>query len=181
MQLALELEPLNAAVHKNRGKVLYYARRYSEAAAAYSKAIELDPGQPWAYQGLAYAQARLGQLDEALRTVRAEPLWQPKEAAPFLAVQELWLASLRGDVAEQQRALAVIERARLGEVAPWTMAFVYAVLGRRAELCAALEQAYVLRDPFTPLSVLTRELEPYREEPCLRRLVTQLRELGLAP
>lgn len=181
MQLALELEPLNAAVHKNRGKVLYYARRYSEAAAAYSKAIELDPGQPWAYQGLAYAQARLGQLDEALRTVRAEPLWQPPEAAPLLAVQELWLATLRGDAAEQQRALAVIERARLGEVAPWTMAFVYAVLGRRAELCAALEQAYVMRDPFTPLSVLTRELEPYREEPCLRRLVAQLRELGLAP
>lgn len=181
MQLALELEPLSAAVHKNRGKVLYYARRYAEAAAAYSKAIELDPGQPWAYQGLAYAQARLGRLDEALRTVRAEPLWQSPEAAPFLAVQELWLAALRGDEAARARTLAVIERARLGEVAPWTMAFVYAVLGRRAELCAALEQAYVLRDPFTPLSVLTREFEPYREEPCLRRLVERLGELGLAP
>ncbi|MEZ4364499.1 MAG: tetratricopeptide repeat protein [Kofleriaceae bacterium] len=176
MQLALELEPLNAAVHKNRAKVLYYAGRYAEAEAASRKAIELDPEQPWAHHGLGYAVGAQGRYDEALAILHAEPMWRPAERAPYIAVQEFWVASRRGDAAAAKRALDVVLAAKLEEATPWTMAFVYALTGERERMCRALERAIAGHDPFTPLTALDHVFDPYREEACVRDVI---RKLGL--
>ncbi|HRC54794.1 MAG TPA: tetratricopeptide repeat protein, partial [Kofleriaceae bacterium] len=173
MLLALELEPLNAAVHKDRGKVLYYAGRYADSEAASRKAIELDPGQPWARQSLGYALGAQGRYDEALAALRAEPRWQLSAMAPFVAVQELWVASQRGDRAEATRAAEVVERARLEQFAPWTVAFVAAVKGDVDAMLRALDQALIQRDPFMPFTAVNREFDPYRADPRFMAIMTR--------
>ncbi len=52
---ALELEPLSVPINADRGRVLYYARRYAEAAKQYRKTMDLNPN----YAGCAGEQYEL--------------------------------------------------------------------------------------------------------------------------
>src|SRR5262249_42930223 len=67
-------DPLNAVTYRALGVALLYSRRYSEAAAAYQKAIALDPenaSDAYYQRGRSYYSA--GDLSEALASCKVKP------------------------------------------------------------------------------------------------------------
>src|SRR5262249_33920711 len=67
-------DPLNAVTYRALGVALLYSRRYSEAAAAYQKAIALDPenaSDAYYQRGRSYYSA--GDLSEALASCEVKP------------------------------------------------------------------------------------------------------------
>jgi Flp pilus assembly protein TadD len=65
---AVLLDPLNPRSHEALGAALYYARRYDEAIAAWTRALSLDPKDSLTAGERGYAHIALGQYDAALRT-----------------------------------------------------------------------------------------------------------------
>jgi hypothetical protein len=65
---AVPLDPLNPRSHEALGAALYYARRYDEAIAAWTRALSLDPKDSLTAGERGYAHIALGQYDAALRT-----------------------------------------------------------------------------------------------------------------
>jgi Tfp pilus assembly protein PilF len=55
----VQFDPANANVRNNLGVVLFQLGRYEEAAQQFSYAMQIDPSNPNAREGLAAAQARM--------------------------------------------------------------------------------------------------------------------------
>jgi tetratricopeptide (TPR) repeat protein len=48
----------------------FHNRRYADAVAAYDRALELDPENPWIFDLKSYSEFRLGNVDRAIDTVQ---------------------------------------------------------------------------------------------------------------
>jgi serine/threonine protein kinase/Flp pilus assembly protein TadD len=70
------------------------------AAAAYDKALALDPGFGLAINALAYSRAKVGKFDEALRLFERYAAISPGDANPFDSMGELYVRMGRLDLAE---------------------------------------------------------------------------------
>ena len=62
---AEELDPLSIAIGADRGKILYFGRRYDEAIAQLHKTLQMDPGHEYAYGWLIRSYVRKRTLPEA--------------------------------------------------------------------------------------------------------------------
>jgi tetratricopeptide (TPR) repeat protein len=120
--------------------------RYAEAAAAYAKALELDPAFAQAALNLADLQRSLARDDDAERTLR-DLIRRAPQSAP--AHHALGLALVR-----QRRTLEALEELALAaKLAPddARFAYVYGVAlydtGKRAEALKALRAA-LARHPY---------------------------------
>jgi hypothetical protein len=118
----------------------------------------------------------LGQYDEGLATMLAEPMLRDERMQPIVRVQQLWVAWRRGDHATARRYGAELARGPLAEFAPWTAAFVAAVLGDREAMFTHLERAFAIHDPWYPFIATNRDFAPYRSDP---RFVAHLARLHL--
>lgn len=91
---AEELDPLSVVIGADRGKVLYFARRYDDAIAQLRKTLEMDPGYFNSYFWLVRSYAQNGM--------------QPEVQASLDALQKVG-----GDSADY-RATVVFARAKAG-------------------------------------------------------------------
>jgi tetratricopeptide (TPR) repeat protein len=142
---ARDLDPLDASIHADLGRVLYLARRHDEAIAALHDALDLDPEHPAALKLLSDAY-----LERGLR----------REAA---AAFGRWLAAV--GVARQERELAaalLTEDGRPGLArrllenpagksldgygVPLKVAVNHLVVGHRDQALEWLERAYRQKD-----------------------------------
>jgi tetratricopeptide (TPR) repeat protein len=112
------------------GDVLFALRRYSDAARAFERGLELDPVDSLTRQSLAMthynwanAEWREGRLDEAARQYREGLRWRPDDAGFHRALGMLLAQAGRRDeaVSELQRSLAldpsnVLTRDALGKL-----------------------------------------------------------------
>jgi serine/threonine protein kinase/tetratricopeptide (TPR) repeat protein len=73
---------------------------YAAAAAAYEKAIALDPNFGYAINQLAYLRAKTGQYEEALRLFERYAATSPGDANPLDSVAELYVRMGQLDEAE---------------------------------------------------------------------------------
>jgi serine/threonine protein kinase/tetratricopeptide (TPR) repeat protein len=82
------------------GRVYQDRRDYGEAAAAYGKAIALDPEFGFAVNQLAYVHSFMGDFDEALRLFERYAAINPGDANPLDSMGELYLRMGKLDLAE---------------------------------------------------------------------------------
>lgn len=121
-----DLQPLNAATHRNLAQVLFNNRRFDEAAASYRRAIRLEPDDARAYAGLGEVMLEQDRLPEARQAFQQSLARNPRNAAVLNSLGIV--AALGGQKAEAVRHLeeavrlepgvyeANLERAR-GELA----------------------------------------------------------------
>jgi serine/threonine protein kinase/TolB-like protein/Tfp pilus assembly protein PilF len=142
---ASELDPVSTPISTNLGAVLYYARRYPEAARQFQKALELNPNSPGVYAHLGMAYEQLGQPDKALTAyARAVALSDESTQMKMRYSHALVLA---GRQAEARTLLDELQQnAPPGTVPLYQVALIYTALGDTEQALRTLSQAVALRE-----------------------------------
>lgn len=164
---AVVLDPLARASHTGLGQVLYLARRYPEAAAAYAEAISLNPDFAPAYAERGFALYGAGDLQGARASCEARrDFWFDQECLAVV-YQKL------GRGAEAQAELAKI-KAAAGDAAAYQYATIFAQWGDRAKALDWLEVAFRMRDPGLVYLKTDPLLESLHGEPRFQGLLRKL-------
>lgn len=138
---AKALDPLSIRAATDLGIVFYYGHRFPEAQAEFEEVLRLDPYSYRAHINLGKTYLCLGRFDDALRVFgQASSLSNHDPLAEGLTAQA---RALRGDRKGAQLILAQLERReRSAYVAPISLAFAYAGLGRIDETLINLKKAH---------------------------------------
>lgn len=170
--VARKLDPISGWLHDDYGWMLLSRRRPEAAVPEFQKAIELTKF-PAAHLSLAVAYSRLGKYREALtETQKAEELGG--EPTRIFEVRGSVLA-LSGDLAGAQ---ALVDRLRsgavVGRVSPYSIALIYAAMGKKTEALEALEKAYREKDPWLVWTKVLVEWDALRAEPRFNDLMRRM-------
>jgi TolB-like protein len=155
---AVMLDPLNPLSHQQLGHALLFARRYSEALAAYKDGLALNPedAEFGVFLGLGYYL--LGDFESARAAC---------EAHPEFRVSGLCLAMTYEKLGRHTQAEAELGKmkASSGDAAAYKYARIYAQWGNTKQSLEWLDTALRLRD--SDLFALKTDpwLDPLRKEP----------------
>jgi tetratricopeptide (TPR) repeat protein len=165
---AIVLDPLNPTSHSVLGQGLYRSRRYQEAVAAATDAIDLDTDYQKAYghRGLAYYG--LGDFERARVSCEARPDYWNCQQCLAVTYDKL------GRHAEAEVVLTRL-KASLGDASAYQYATVYAQWGDTAKALGWLDTAMRVRDP--GLSYLKTDplMDPLRKEPRFQAVMRELK------
>ena len=161
---AVVLDPLNPRSHSMLGQVLLLARRYTDAAAAFTEVINLDPSDKFAigYRGLAYYG--VGDLASARSSCENKP--------DHWATQ--WCLAITYDkLGRHADADAVVARMKktYGDAASYQYATIYAQWGNVRKSLEWLDKAVRVRDPGLFYVKTDPLLDPLRKEPRFQAIV----------
>ena len=147
---ALELDPLSLIINENVGDMLCLARRYDQAEQQLLKTIELDPNFNVAHQTLARVYEAKGMYEKALEEdLKGEPPDVIDRVKKIYA--QSGMKGVRRDDLDY-----MLERAKDGEVRPFSIARAYAYLGDKDKAFEWLNKAvderavqftYLIADP----------------------------------
>ena len=165
---AVVLDPLNRATHSDLGFVMFYARQYDEAIAAYQDTLAVDPddSEAFAYRGLAnYA---LGNLQNAQVSCETKPDWD---------YSQLCLAMIYNKLGRHTDAEAMLAKFRgpLGDGGAYQYAEIYAQWGNTSKALGWLATAVRLRDPGLAMVKVDPFLDPLRNEPRFQAIERELK------
>jgi TolB-like protein/DNA-binding winged helix-turn-helix (wHTH) protein/Tfp pilus assembly protein PilF len=165
---AVLLDPLNPRSHSMLGQVLLLARRYTEAIAAFTEVISLDPSDKFAigYRGLAYYG--VGDLAGARASCETKP--------DHWATQ--WCLAITYDkLGRHADAEAVVARmkATYGDAASYQYATIYAQWGDARKSLEWLATALRVRDPGLYYVKTDPLLDPLRKEPRFQAIERALK------
>ena len=174
MKRAVELDPLSPIVNANFGLCYLLARRYPEGLAQLVKTVKSDPTAFFVYDGLGWALALNGRLDEAIET------WKQGYSIGhhYHALAELAYGyAIKGD---REQALKVVAQLRDLEqhgtgVWPLGHAYIELALGNKQEAIAWLERGAAENDSAILNYIKTLPpLDPLRGDPRFERLVNEI-------
>jgi len=165
---AVVLDPLNPRSHSILGQVLRLARRYTDAIAAFTEVISLDPSDKLAlgYRGL--ASYGVGDLTSARSSCETKP--------DHWATQ--WCLAITYDkLGRHADAEAVVARmkASYGKAGSYQYATIYAQWGDTRNSLQWLDTAVRSRDPGLFYVKTDPLLDPLRKEPRFQALVRELK------
>jgi TolB-like protein/Flp pilus assembly protein TadD len=165
---AVLLDPLSRQSRTALSRVLYMARRYAEAVAAFGEVISLEPGFSDTYgeRGLAYYW--LGDLQSARDSCEAKPDYWADQQCLAVIYDKL------GRHADAEAELAKF-KAWGGNGGAYQYATIYAQWGYRAKALEWLETALRLRDPGLIQLKTDPLLDPLRKEPRLQAIERELK------
>jgi len=165
---AAALDPLNPAIRAGQVRVLYFARRYAEAAAAARDLLAVAPklGGPGGLLG--NCLLLLGQVREA----RAQYAQLPDDNY-YRFIGEAMAAARLGDRAGSDRAMAPLKQL-IGDTVSFQLGEIHAQRGEIDLAFAALDRAWTVRDP--GLTDLRHDplLDPLRGDPRYKALEKHL-------
>lgn len=173
-RVAKELDPLNGWLYDDKGWMLLTRRRPDLAIAEFEKAIELNPKFPAAHLSLAVAYSRTGQFAKAFAEVqKAEQLGgDPTRVLEILGSTQ----ALSGDM---KAAQATVDKLRAGaisgRVSPYSVALIYAAMGRKADALNWLEKGYGEKETWMPWIKVLVEWDSLRSEPRFTDLLKRLK------
>lgn len=171
-----KLDPLSPLVSANVGQILYYARRYDEAIEQCRKTLELDPNYAMAHThlGQAYIQKRM--YREAVEELQKALVLS--EQNPEIKAILGYAYAAAGDRQEAEKLIGELTAPSNDRYAPaYSVAEIYAVLGRKDEAFAWLEKAYRERAPHLLSLRVEPTLDSLRADP---RFTDLLRRAHLA-
>ena len=174
VERARELDPLCLATSTTATWTRYVSGDYDGAIAHCRHTLEMDPEFVNAHRVLAAALLQAGRADEA--AAQLELALTFADSHPVLLA---WLAHVKAVMGCRTQAVALIARARALEstryVPPFHLALAHTGLGALDEAFAALDQAWVDRDP--SLSTLDAEprFEPLRGDARYRGLIDRIK------
>jgi len=167
---AVALDPLSPGAHNNLGGVYAYTGQQQRAVEAYRAALALSSSSS-TVANLAVAQASMGQLEEARRTLEGAYRQAPDEQ--FVLAAYVHVLARLGQRAEAERRLRELEAQP--EPSPYLLATAHAGLGNRARVLELLERSVAEKDP----SALDMAVDPifaeYRGEPRVQKLLAKMR------
>jgi TolB-like protein/tetratricopeptide (TPR) repeat protein len=164
---AAELDPLNSHSHAYLGDVLFNARRYDEAMAAYEVERSLDPDKPDAYSGLGLSYYMLGNFQAARASCEIKPD----------AIGRVCLAvtyDKLGRHADAEAELAKCKAAQ-GDGGAYWYTTTYAQWGNRAKALEWLDTAMRVRDPGLWWLKHDPLMDPLRNEPRFQAIERELK------
>ncbi len=163
---ALELDPLNARAFRAAGFVSLFARNYPEVVTRMERALALNPSIASAPFGIAIARLMLGDATAALKAAEAE-------AGEAYALTATAIARHRlGNSAGSDAALAQLVSGFLDS--HYQQAEIHAQRGAIPEALGQLEKAFAQRDPGLLWLRNDPLLDPLRQEPAFRSLLSRL-------
>ena len=146
---AIEITP-DAAAYSNLGTAYYQLGKLEQARAAYTRAIEIDPGDPLKHRNLADLHRRIGdeaaarrEYAEALRLARKRLEVNPRDARS-LALIAVVEAKLGDAAAAQRHAAEALALSPSSSDIVYKTAVVHALTARPEEALAALEKALAM-------------------------------------
>jgi len=157
------------AVH-GMGMIMFYARRYPEAAEWFHRALELDPTYFW-------SRLRLAQTKEAMRKDR-EALADFRELGPRAAIFLARSYARNGNITMARRLLdqTLSDPAKAAELR-YEIALLYLSLQENEKAMAWLERAYAGRAYHMIYLKIDPRLDPLRQD---QRFSALLARVGLA-
>src|SRR5262249_31028258 len=165
---AVVLDPLSRRSHTILGRVLYSARRYAEAAAAFAETISLDPDDHQAYGERGLALYVLGDRESA--RVSCEAVREDRDGQWCLAVLYDKLGR-HGDAAAELKKLQATE----GDAAAYQYATVYGQWGNRAKALEWLDTAMRVGDRALEFLKTDPLMDPLRKEPRFQAIERELK------
>ncbi len=167
-QRSVAVDPLNVRSHQGLGDVLFYAHRYSEAIAAYTDAIAVDPAPPESYARRGWSYYLLGNLKLAQLSCQVKIDYYQSLVCLAMTLDKLG----RHDEAE-----AVLPKLQQmgGDGFAYQFAQIHAQWGNESKALGWLDTAMRLRD--TGLIGLKTDplLDPLRKEPRFQAMERELK------
>lgn len=117
------------------GLTYAYAGRYEESAAAYRKALELDPSYPVAHANMAEMYWRMGRFDDALKEYETA-IGLAGRTPTYVRGLGLIDASTKRRVEAQKRLDELNQMAERKYVPPALRAMLYAAVGQKDQAFA---------------------------------------------
>ncbi len=164
---ALELDPLNPAIHRNAGFIENSARHYADAIPFFRQALALNAKFPYAHAEIGNALFNLGKYREARTEYLAEPLEVLR--LPALAIVERKL----GNEAAAKDAMQKLVTS-LGDGGSYQQAQVLSQWGESAAALEKLAQAYKVGDIGLTNARNDPMLDPLRNAPEFNQLLKML-------
>jgi TolB-like protein len=168
LRRAVVLDPLNPSSHDALSYGLYYSRHYSDAVAAATDAITLEPElqAAYGYRGLAYSG--LGDLERARASC---------EAKPDNLITRWCLAVIYDKLGRHADAEAVLAKfqAAMGDACAYQYATIYAQWGNTPKALEWLGTAMRLRDPGLELVNADPLMDPLRTNPSFQAVTRELK------
>jgi TolB-like protein/Flp pilus assembly protein TadD/predicted Ser/Thr protein kinase len=170
IERALDLEPANAVTDMTRGMILYFARRYDQAAAEFQSVEKLAPAMPFAPLQMAMVDVETGRKQEAVAIAEQPSLRAslPSESRFILAV--VYAAAGRRNDA-QRIASELEEQSRNSYVSAYGRALIQAALGNSADALKLLEEAYAVREPDFVFLKVDPQLDSLRQLSGFQKLL----------
>jgi TolB-like protein/Tfp pilus assembly protein PilF len=164
---AVILDPLADLSRADLGVVLYLARQYGEAAAAYAEVLSLNPDYSAGYAQRGFALLGLGDLAGARAACESKTGYWLEEQCLAVVYDKL------GRHADAQSVLAKM-KAELGDAAAYQYATIYAQWGDRAQALEWLDTAMRLGDPGLIQLKTDPFMDPLRQEPRFQAVLREL-------
>jgi eukaryotic-like serine/threonine-protein kinase len=169
---AVDLAPTTVTYVDSEGRILYRARRYTEAIASYERALTLDSGYRPTYQRLADAYLMAGRAQDALDTI--EKGARLVSDGGVLRRRLAYIYARTGRRKEARDLLREIARQEGTRRSTFELASGYAALGDGDRALTLLEQA-VERRAIIPLQLRDPRFDAVREHPRFRALMKKMR------
>ena len=160
---AQEAEPGNLAFSANVARVLYYQRKYDEAAAHVTRLLVLVPTFDDAHSILGRCLLRQGKIEPALAQFTIRTKSSPGSFGDLGRAYAM--AGRRAEAHAQIDALKA--RAAEGFGMSYDIAGIHALLGEHALACAALRQATLDHSQMVGMLRLDPDFDGMRDQPCV--------------
>lgn len=168
---AKRIDPSSLIINTDYGQILYYARRFDEAARHMEEVVALDPNFAQARIVLALAYMRTARHDEAIREMRAG------EKLHGYRNDRTGYATALATAGRHAEARRIIEEVLANPAPPGEeqgLAEAYAALGEKELALDWLERAYRARRAGVALMNVEPKLDSLRGEPRFDELVQRL-------
>jgi TolB-like protein len=165
---AQALDPLNPITFLREGFALTFGRRYAEALPPLRKALELAPTLASPRSLVAANLMQMGRNDEAaaeLRKVQSDEIVR-------LVIEAILFTRL-GNRAASNDAISRL-RQNYGDGATYQFAEIHAQRGEKEQAFAALDRAWSLRDPGLEALKADPYLDPLRDDPRFKSILSRL-------
>ncbi len=170
---ACELDPLCLIVGTSAAWTRYAAGDVAEAVRLCRHTLDMDPDFPAARRLLGAALLAAGRVDDALAQLAALA-----EASGNDPVTLAWLAHAQARAGARAEAGALVERVQALSatryVSGYHLALPLTALGERDRAFAALDDAWVDRDPALPHLAVEPRFDPLRDDPRFDALLARL-------
>ncbi len=173
IDVALELDSLNAMVAHTAGDIYRWRGETERAVALYREAIELDAGNPLGRQSLGMWRCRSGETEEGLALLREARTISLDD--PLVVGDVGYCLAISGRPDEARALLAELElRATTEWVSPVGIARIHVALGDHAEALTQLERADEDHAYRLVELGLDDRWDPIRDDPRFREIVRRV-------
>jgi tetratricopeptide (TPR) repeat protein len=181
LELAAQLAPEEARVHRALGAAYRQSLRLDDATAEYQQAVGLDAKDKQAYYELANLYRALGAHEDAVKLYQRQLELEPKHAPSLKGLALTYLAQGKEDLAAKALNEASTARGAAGELTQdiylqTQLAFYYLAQGKAAQAQRAAEAALAIEPRYSWARIAAAEADLAQDRffEAERHLITAL-------